>query len=97
MNGSQLGKTQIRVVWNHSHGPAFSHEPIGLKECSIHAQFEADQGVKVTELLIHQIFAPYGEVTGVTLHRPGSGLPEMETTTVNGKKRGYCFVHYSRK
>lgn len=70
--------------------------PISSRPYSVHVKFEA--GVNealVNEALLHDIFAPFGEVVAVILPQ-GPGILASEGEGVNGAcRRGYGFIHFT--
>lgn len=94
MNGVRLGAHAIRVAWHHTTpgGPSAYHHGFSTGPYSVHVQFEAAVSQPpVSERLIHNIFAPFGEVTAVILPQ-GRGFLSRDG---HGHGHGYGFVHFS--
>jgi len=52
------------------------------------------QSQRLTESQLHSLFAPYGEVSGVSMPQ-AAYAEQQDSNDPNAKRKGFAFVHFS--
>jgi hypothetical protein len=92
LNGTRVGAYTIRVVWHHTQSASaygmYGQQP--PRPFTLHVQYECESPqAAVSDAVLWQIFAPFGEVVNVSLP------PNAAAVEPDGTRKGYGFVVFS--